>query len=192
MRGLYTDQEILRLLREDSEKAIDILFRQYYRFICKAVYKIIPDSVLVEDLCQEVFYEFWRKRQHLQINTSLKAYLRRAARNKALNYIRDQKIKFEGEEKQPVLISKSPGINQQLEAEELQVIINKAIDALPERCRVIFVLSRFEDLSYREIATELGISMKTVENQISKALKLLRASLGDYIAVLLVILFNWM
>lgn len=181
MQVVYTDKEILELLRENSEKAIDILFRQYYRFICKAVYKILPDSTLVEDISQEVFYELWRKRQQLNINTSLKAYLHRAARNKALNYIRDQKIIFEGEEKQPVLANTSASINQLLEAEELQQAIDAAIDTLPERCRIVFVLSRFEDMSYKEIATQLGISIKTVENQISKALKQLRVVLKDYL-----------
>ena len=181
MQKVYTDQEILELLQNNSEKAIDILFRQYYRFICKAVYKILPDATLVEDLCQEVFYELWRKRQQLHINTSLKAYLSRAARNKALNYIRDQKIILEGEEKQPLLQSKIQGINQQLEAQELKELIDQAIDRLPERCRMVFILSRFEDLSYKEIGAELGISVKTVENQISKALKMLRAQLGEYL-----------
>ena len=191
MQTEYTDEEILDLLRNDTENAIDILFRKYYSFLCKSVYKILPDTNLVEDLSQEVFYELWRKRKQLQIKTSLKAYLRRAAMNKALNFIRDQKIKFDDEEKQPQLASKTPSINQKMEAAELQVIIDRAIDQLPERCRMVFVLSRFEEMSYSEIAQQLNISVKTVENQISKALKLLRISLGDYLNLIFILLYQF-
>lgn len=188
MQGEYSDQEILKLLQDNSDKAIDILFRQYYGFLCHAVYKIIPDTTLVEDIAQDVFYELWRKRSRLSIKTSLKAYLRRAAMNKALNFIRDQKIKFDDEEKQAPLESKIPSINQKLEAAELQQLIDKVIDDLPERCRIVFVLSRFEELSYSEIAKQLDISSKTVENQISKALKILRVRLGDYLNLFFILL----
>lgn len=188
MQGEYSDQEILKLLQDNSDKAIDILFRQYYGFLCHAVYKIIPDTNLVEDIAQDVFYELWRKRSRLSIKTSLKAYLRRAAMNKALNFIRDQKIKFDDEEKQAPLESKIPSINQKLEAAELQQLIDKVIDDLPERCRIVFVLSRFEELSYNEIAKQLDISSKTVENQISKALKILRVRLGDYLNLFFILL----
>ena len=188
MQGEYSDQEILKLLQDNSDKAIDILFRQYYGFLCHAVYKIIPDTTLVEDIAQDVFYELWRKRSRLSIKTSLKAYLRRAAMNKALNFIRDQKIKFDDEEKQAPLESKIPSINQKLEAAELQQLIDKVIDDLPERCRIVFVLSRYEELSYSEIAKQLDISSKTVENQISKALKILRVRLGDYLNLFFILL----
>ena len=188
MQVEYTDQEILDLLKKDSEKAIDILFRQHYSFLCRSVYKILPDENLVEDLSQEVFYELWRKRAKLQIKTSLKAYLRRAAINKALNFIRDQKIKFNETENDRPIISKRTTVNQQLEAEELQEIIDQAIDQLPERYRTVFVLSRIEEMSYNEIAEQLGISVKTVENQISKALKQLRLSLADYLNLIILLL----
>ncbi len=175
----YTDQELQELLTKDSEQAIVLIFQRYYSFLCQAVYKIIPDGNLVEDLAQEVFLELWRKREKLQVSTSLRAYLRRAAVNRALNYIRDQKIRFDEEDRDAPLASSSPSAGQQMEAQELQAAIDLAIDNLPERCRVVFVLSRFEDMSYSEIAGQLGISVKTVENQISKALKLLREALAE-------------
>ncbi len=180
-----TDEEILELLNRGEAQGIELIFRQYYAYICKAVYKIIPDANLVEDLAQEVFYELWRKRGQLQVSTSLKGYLRRSAVNRALNYIRDQRIKFAEEEQAPVQKSTLPTAPQRMNAAELQVKIDKAIDELPERCRIIFVLSRFEEMSYREIAEQLDISAKTVENQVSKALKLLRQALSPY-------LISWM
>lgn len=172
-----TDQELLDLLNQGDESGIELIFRQYYAYVCKAVYKIIPDSNLVEDLAQDVFYELWRKRGRIQVASSLKGYLRRAAVNKALNFVRDQRIKFTEEEQAPVQKSTEATAPELMAAEHLQSRIDAAIDALPERCRIVFVLSRFEDMSYREIAEQLEISPKTVENQMAKALKLLREML---------------
>ncbi len=180
MRQPYTDKELIRLLGDDSERAIVLLFEAYYSYICKAVYKIIPDAVLVEDLAQEVFLELWRKRSQLRITTSLKAYLRRAAVNKALNYIRDERVNLTDERRVPEIRAKQAGALERMEAQELQAVIDRAVDSLPDRCRIIFVLSRFEDRTYKEIAEQLGISVKTVENQISKALRALRKQLGPY------------
>ena len=180
MQQDYTDTELLALLKEDEDQAIEFLFRQYYAYLCRAVYKILPDASLIEDMVQEVFLELWKKRNQINIKTSIKAYLRRAAVNKTLNYIRDRKIIPEDEDKLPALRSAAPSISQEMEAEELQVRIDAAIDALPEKCRLIFVLSRFEEMSYKEIAQQLDISVKTVENQISKALKrILREDLAN-------------
>lgn len=176
-----TDKDIIELLPVKGDQAMEMLFKKYYTFLCRVLIRVIPDENLVEDLAQDVFLDVWRKRDTININTSLKAYLRRAAVNKALNYIRDRKIRWEDEEKHPETVSKLVGANQLLEAEELQDLINRSVDELPERCRLVFSLSRFEEMTYQEIATELGISIKTVENQISKALKLLRISLGDYV-----------
>ena len=181
MQQDYTDKELQEMLLSDSDRAIVLIFKRYYSYLCKAVYKIIPDSNLVEDLTQDVFYELWRKKEQLSVSASLKSYIRRAAVNKALNYIRDQKIKFADGEQYPVVKSKQPSATQKMEADELQQRIDDAIDSLPDRCRIVFVLSRFEDMSYAEIAEQLDISVKTVENQISKALKLLRSALEDYL-----------
>ncbi len=188
----YTDEELLALLLTDGESAIDLIFRKYYSFLCKSVYRIIPDTQITEDLAQDVFYGLWKKRDQLKITTSLKAYLKRAALNKALNYIRDQKIDFRNAPAKEELVSKQDSIVQELAADNLQQEIDAAIDNLPERCRLVFVLSRFEELSYRQISEQLGISMKTVENQISKALKSLRVALADHLPIgLLFIILNF-
>ncbi len=181
MRPTLNDQELKDLMQADGEKAIELLFQMYYAYLCQAVYKILGDPSLVEDLVQDVFYELWRKKDQLNINISIKAYLRRAAVNKALNFIRDQKIKFEDEDRAPVQESKINSVVQKMEAAELQSRIDEVIDGLPDRCRVVFVLSRYEEMSYQEIADQLDISVKTVENQVSKALKILRAELSGYL-----------
>ena len=177
-----SDQQILDLFKHNPDEAIAVLFRQYYTFICRVIYRVLPNKVTSEDIAQDVFFDLWRKKDRININTSLKAYLRRTAVNRTLNHIRDQKMKFEDEEKIPQLDLAQTNANQLLEAEEMQQHIDKAIESLPERCRMVFSLSRFEELSYQEIATKLEISPKTVENQISKALRILRKSLAPYVS----------
>lgn len=176
----YSDKELLQLLETDRDRAIELLFRQYYSLVTYAVYRVLPDRAVAEDLAQEVFFDLWKKRERLNIKTSLKAYLRRAAVNRTLNHIRDKKMNFAEEETIPELRSHAATINQKLDAEELQLKIDEAVDSLPERCRAVFSLSRFEEMSYKEIASKLDISVKTVENQISKALSVMRTALGPF------------
>lgn len=171
----------MELLRKDPDRGIEAIFRQYYAYVCQAVYRILADESLVEDLSQEVFLELWRRRSTLEVKTSLRAYLRRAAANRSLNYLRDQKVTFDESSEELPLVSREAGAAQHLEAKDLEQLIDQAIDQLPERCRLVFVLSRFHEMSYRQIAEELDISVKTVENQISKALKYLREALGPHL-----------
>ena len=179
----YTDEELIALLASEEESTIDLIFRKHYTFLCRSVYRIISDTQITEDLVQDVFYELWKKRAQIKITTSLRAYLKRAALNKALNYIRDQKIDFRNAPEKEGLMSKESSVVQELAAANLQQQIDQAIDSLPERCRLVFVLSRFEEMSYQQIADHLNISIKTVENQISKALKSLRVALAEHLPV---------
>ncbi|NUO00198.1 MAG: RNA polymerase sigma-70 factor [Saprospiraceae bacterium] len=168
------------LFRQDSEKAIEVLFQLHYTYLCQAAIRIVADPRLAEDLTQEVFFELWRKKEAIEFAISVRAYLRRAVVNKALNYIRDRKKITDDEEKLLQVESREPSVTQQLDAEALQELIDQAIDELPEKCRLVFVLSRFEEMSYQEIADHLEISIKTVENQIVKALKHLRTALQPW------------
>jgi len=150
--------------------------------LCETVFSILHDKHIAEDLVQEVFYELWRKRERLQINQSVRAYLRRAAVNKSLNYIRAQKVPVDDETYLPLNLSnKNANAQQKIQAYELKVLINEAIDLLPNRCRLIFTLSRHEEMSNKEIAAHLNLSIKTIENQMTKALKLLKEALSPYL-----------
>lgn len=156
------------------------VFREFFAYLCNVVFKVLPDGHVAEDLAQEVLLELWRKRETLQIQTSLRAYLRRAVLNKTLNYIRDNRLLPE-EDAGAQLHTTIPDAAQELAVSELQQRIDAAIDQLPPKCRMVFILSRFDELSYAEIAAQLDISVKTVENQVSKALRLLREALGPYL-----------
>jgi RNA polymerase sigma-70 factor (ECF subfamily) len=176
----HPDIHILDQLKEQPEIALKVLYDKFYNYICSVVYKMVGDSTLAEDISQEVFVEVWKRRDSLDVNLSLRGYLRRVAVNKTLNYIRAQKMNFEDEDTILQVPSTENSVQKILEAKDLERVINDSIDSLPERCRVVFGLSRFEELSYKEISSELGISVKTVENQISKALKLVRKAVLDY------------
>lgn len=191
MADINNDQHLLTALKNGQESALDELFRSYYTYLCRAVYKVLPDKHIAEDIVQEVFYELWRKRDRLQIKQSVSAYLRRAAINKTLNHIRAQKAPVDDETYLPInLTNKMASAQQNLQADELKDLINETIDLLPERCRLIFTLSRHEEMSNKEIATHLDLSIKTVENQMTKALKLLKAALAPYLLAWISILLT--
>lgn len=153
---------------------------------------MIADKQIAEDLGQEVFMDLWNKRKQLMIKTSLGAYLSKAISNKTLNHLRDNKIKLAPEDKILQMPSVGGSVQQSMESDELQIKIKAAIATLPERCRMVFVLSRYQQLTYSEIAENLDISVKTVENQISKALKILKEKLGPYVGCLLISIIQYL
>lgn len=186
-----SEEAVLAALNAGEEWALDSLFRAHYAYLCQAIFRVIGDRNLAEDLAQDVFYELWRKRASLRISQSIRAYLKRAAINRTLNYIRDQRLLVDDESALPFdLESAQPGAVEQLEAEELQLKIESAIEGLPERCRLVFGLSRFEEMSNKEIATHLEISVKTVENQMTKALRILRTKLTPYLGMLILVILE--
>jgi RNA polymerase sigma-70 factor (ECF subfamily) len=157
------------------------IFETYYSEVCRHIYRLIPEKETCEDIAQSIFMELWKKRHSLDIHRSIGAYLHKMALSRTLNYIRDNK-KYQHrpeEEISGVEVSDHNPL-QQLTVNEMQDVINRAIDELPIRCREVFMLSRFEGLSYLQIAEALNISPKTVENQISKALLILREALQKY------------
>ena len=165
--------------------SVEQLFKLHYAFVCNVINRYVHDRSRAEDIAQEMFAELWSKREQLNIHTSAPAYLRRMAVSRTLNYLRDSKkhnwedmetsIDLETE-----LKGQSPEIIQKLEEAELKERIDRAIQALPEKCRIVFLLNRQEEMSYAEVANQLNISVKTVENQIGKALKLLRQAITDH------------
>lgn len=171
----------LERLKEGDEAALRKIFDAYYSDLSTRIFRIIPDPDTCQDIAQDVFVELWNKRSSIEIHSSLGAYLNRAVINRALNYLKarnrgiiDDSAELPEAADISVNISVAPDQNEDMESR-----LHRAIEKLPERCRAIFILSRFEDLSHREIAERLEISVKTIENQITKAMKLLRESLRD-------------
>lgn len=162
--------------------SVEQMFKQHYAFVCNVIYTYVRDRSRTEDIAQEIFAELWVKKDQLHIHTSVPAYLRRMAVTRSLNYIRDtRKHQWEELDMTSEAFAVMPGqqsdILQQMEEAELRDRLDEAIKSLPEKCRIVFLLNRQEEMSYAEVASQLGISVKTVENQIGKALKLLRQAI---------------
>lgn len=167
--------------RISDQGVFESLFRDFFPVLMAFAVKILGNEEDARDVVQKVFINLWEKREKLDLESSMKSYLFTAVHHRSLNVIRDRK-KFDGNE----MPEQDSGMDLpgMIEAAELETRIMEVIGGLPEKCRQIFVLNRFENLKYGEIAEKLGISEKTVENQISKALKVLREKLARYLAIL--------
>ena len=185
MHNRQAEQAWLVALRSDDSGALRAIFDAYYAMVRHTIDRLVADASLADDLAQEVFIRLWQKRIEIQIEGSLGGYLRRMAINEALAHLRrKQLLVFEERPEQQALASFERTDAALLQG-ELQQAIEQAIHALPSACRAVFQLSRQESMTYQEIATEMNISVKTVENQMSKALKILRSRLAGYFSCLL-------
>lgn len=175
------EQDWLEQLKLGDELALKKIFNHYFKYLLVTGYNIIGDNEKAKDLVQDVFFELWKKRDQINIESSLKSYLRRAIVNRSLNYIKSSR-RFDWGDDHLDAQAPDTGISPQrlLEAGDLQNAINAAIDGLPKKCKAVFMLSRFENLSHKEIAAKLDISTKTIENQITKALKIIRKAVEQY------------
>ncbi|MBK8699604.1 MAG: RNA polymerase sigma-70 factor [Saprospiraceae bacterium] len=165
------------ILQTNPEKGFEYIYEHHYDILCKASYRLLLDRDAAEDVVQEVLLEFWNKREQIQINTSIVAYLKRSVYNRSINYIKS-KSRFTDDEN--VLLTyedEEDSVEEEIFGNEMQQKLDKVMENLPEKCKYAFALSRFEHKTYNEIAEIMDISVKTVENQISKALKILRNSL---------------
>ncbi len=177
--------DIFLRIRAGDRAALQHLFHQQYPMVCGVMHRFITDRSTVEDLAQEVFVRFWEKREQIQINSSLQAYLRRMAINEALGYLRRSKhLNDEEITSQFSSLDGDGTVEEKYLQTELEQNIRSAIDELPPKCRTVFQLSRFEEMTYQEIADHLEISVKTVENQMGKALRVLRERLKGYLHLL--------
>ena len=171
-----------------DEKAFELLFKSHYEFLCRRAYSLLNDMDEAEETVQQVFISVWENRKEMQEPESINAYLSRAVRNAALNRIKHMNVRMKYSREQQVLMEENPPMTEISHADELKSRISAAIESLPEQCRLIFKLSRFEEMKYAEIAEQLGISIKTVENQMGKALKVLRGKLKDYMILIFILM----
>jgi RNA polymerase sigma-70 factor (ECF subfamily) len=165
-------------------KAYEMLFRLYYQMLCSYSLKFVSDPDVAEEIVQDLFYTLWEKRMELQINTSVKSYLFSAVHNRCLKFIEHRNV--EQKYRSYYLQHESEIDSEPFDSAnviEMQEIINQTLDSLPERCGRIFRLNRFEGLKYHEIANKLSISVKTVEANMGKALKMLRKNLKEFVEV---------
>lgn len=170
----HHQETTIQRFKAGEHEAVKQVFYDYYPMLCEAVFRIVQDRDTAEDLAQNVFIKAWRKREQITIKKSLAAYLRRMAINEALYYLRRKAHREQLQEKHLPTPSLEPTPHDHLVREEVAGRIDDVVQELPPRCKTIFLLNREDGLSYREIAERLQIKTKTVENQIAKALRILR------------------
>ena len=192
----FDDHKILIAgLKEGDKKAYEFLFREYYAALCHYAERYLKDQSLAEDVVAQVFCNLFIKRKELVIQ-SIQPYLFFSVRNSALNQLRSRKNKTEIEESSELHVLtgydlKANDFISPILHREAEKLLDDAINTLPPQCKEIFLLSRNERLSHKEIAIKMGISVNTVETQMSRAIKKLSKLLGGYIKLffLLITLF---
>ncbi|MFA5972807.1 MAG: RNA polymerase sigma-70 factor [Lentimicrobiaceae bacterium] len=161
-----------------------MLFRSHFSGLCYFAQKYVKDFETAREIVQDAFISLWEKRETIDMERPVKSYLTMIIHNKCTNYLRDNR-KFDTyilNIENLLDVPENEGSDSLVE-EELKQKIEASIAELPEKCREIFVMNRYENLKYIEIADKLQISVKTVETQMSKALKHMRISLAEYLTV---------
>ena len=169
------------------EDLFEQVFKSHFKSLHAYACTIMRDPMPAEEIVQNIFLKLWEKKEDITIKENISVYLYRAVHNESLNYLRHRKVRSAY---QSYAMRQHKQTEQEKPAEkvvmkELEKKLEIALQELPEQCRTIFQLSRFEDLKYREIADKLGLSVKTIENQMGKALKLLRLKLVDFLPTIL-------
>lgn len=186
----YSNIDHINFIKNGNEAAFEKIFKMYFKNLHAFAYTFTKDDVIAEEMVQNVFFKIWEKKDQLQIDDSLKAYLYRSVHNESLNHLKHLKIKTSFQiQYSGNMESSNQDASNQMMASELEDKIQKAINELPQQCRTIFQMSRFEQLKYQQIADQLNISIKTVENQMGKALKVLRLKLVEYLPFILHLLY---
>jgi len=174
-----TDTSITKLTQGDAG-AFEVLFKLHYTRLTLFANRFVNDLPVAEEIVAEIFTDLWEKGHEVTFSTSVSSYLYKMAQNRSLNYLKHQKIEnlyVDYLQKNNLLDEVRSAVENGYEEKELACQIKAAINTLPEKCREIFVLSRFSDMKYKEIASKLNISPKTVERQVSIALEKLRQTL---------------
>jgi RNA polymerase sigma-70 factor, ECF subfamily len=178
-----------------DNKTFDIIFNNNYGALVGFCLQFIPDVEEAKNIAQQAIIKLWLNRKKVERITGIRAFLYTAAKTDCLNYLRHEKyrigyIETSLKQKEYQLnseILESFNFNR-LEYAELEELIQEAVDNLPERCRLVFIKSRFEEKKNQEIADELGIALKSVESNMTRALKILRNELKDYLPVVGILL----
>lgn len=177
--ALFGEDTVIAI-REGNAVVFKQVFDACYEDLCRYAFSILRDADEAEDVVQSMFVKLWERRQELDIKHALKSYLFRAVYNQCINQLEHKSVK---NKYQSYSLKNTSDYVQLPEVfkHELDDKIKQAIDALPNQCRVIFIMSRYEEMRYSEIAEKLNLSVNTIQNQVCKALKILREELKEII-----------
>lgn len=169
---------IVQDIKEGNKGTFQGVFHAYYEGLCQYAFTILRNMDDAEDVVQAMFLKIWEKRGELVITQTIKAYLYKAVYNQCMNHLEHRVVRAKFQES-TTLRKMTPVQLPEVFPAELEERIKVAINRLPPQCRTIFLMSRYEDLKYAQIAEALNLSVNTIENQISKALKILRAHIRE-------------
>lgn len=178
------DNELMLKVGADDKSAFELLFKRYYSRLCEFSYSITTDTQNAKDVVHDVFLSLWQNRKSIQVN-NIKPYLFQAVKNNSVKQFNRQ-LRFDNDSE---LATNSENVSFQDDF-ELREKIDQSLQELPDRCREIFIMSRFNKMSHNEIAEKLGISSKTVEVQIRKANLVLREKLKDFAPLIIFLILN--
>ncbi len=176
-------------LDRDHKEEFEQVFKNHFRGLHAYAHTVVRDSLMAEEIVQNVFCRLWEKQEQVAIAGSLTGYLYQSVYHEGLNYLKHLKVRHAYRDHVMQQAPKTENGLQHLELRELEEKLAQALKELPEKCRTIFQMSRFEDLKYQEIADRLGIPLKSVENQMGKALRLLRLKLVDFLPASWIVFF---
>jgi RNA polymerase sigma-70 factor, ECF subfamily len=178
----FSEDHWIELIRSGDPSVFESIFRTYYPYLCQFAYRSVESPDIAEDIVQSVFLNIWKNRREWNPQCSVRMYLYKATRNQVINYLKHKNIE------KKVGLADIHSLRTDVQTPESKYIQNEyskaihdTIDRLPERCRLIFLMKKEDGLKYTEIAEILGISIKTVETQMVRALRYLRENLAEYI-----------
>ena len=186
--------QLTQQLAQGDKRALQQLFDRHYVPLCRTALRLVHRAEIAEEIVQDVFVYLWEKREELQITTSVGAYMSRAVRNRCLNHLKSRAARYDwlaevAEYQHPT--DASP--DDTMQVAELTDALERILPQLPEKCQLVFSLIRYEERSYQEIADQLGVSIKTIEYYMGKALRLIRQHLARYgYGLPLIIFFNFL
>ncbi len=167
-------------MKKNDKKALDMLFRHYYAPLCNFALHIVKKAEIAEEVVADIFFILWRDRHRLGISCSVRAYLFKAVRNHALRTSKVQQPFFQQIEEIQGRITSDQTPESTYLYNELDKTYQSAFERLPSRCQLVFKLHKIDGLKYHEVSEVLEISIKTVENQMLKALRMIRAAVLEY------------
>ena len=176
------DSLFLKIALYDDENAFKELFHQFFSSLCFFSFRYIPEKKCCEDLVQDAFLKIWKNRKQIDIESSGRNFLITTVRNNCIDYIRKKELEeIYRTHQEKYGIHDGASTDDLYSFVELKELIDKAMEKLPPTIREVFELNRFEGLTYSEIALKYSVSVKSIEGYISKALKILRTELKDYL-----------
>ena len=185
-----SDHKIVSRLQKSDEKVFKHLFDEHYKTLVISANQILQDESASKDAAQEVFIQLWKSREKLSDKMHFASYLKRGVINRAINILKSRRHHMgSGDAALSFVKTKEHNPQDVLEGNDLKKVIYTAIDQMPDKCREVFILCRIDQRPHKEIAALLDISTKTIENQMTKALKILKKAVEEYRSRTLIILF---